>query len=151
MPFQFTFANGAQMTGWDVAMLQLQPPAQRRAAYQALWGTPQACPDRNVACPEEQLRHFCWPHKTNSDVRQGTQAKCYSCRHSNAPMPVGTEKPLGMDNENLLPCGCEWKLVTIELLVKYRVNSLLIYNQNGQVIGNNLIPAILNTPHRTVL
>ncbi len=27
MPFQHTFANGAQMTGWDVAVLQLQSPA----------------------------------------------------------------------------------------------------------------------------
>jgi hypothetical protein len=53
------------------------------------------------------------------------------------------EKPLGMDDENLLPCGCEWKLVAIELLVKHRVNCLLIYDQNGQVIGNNLVSYIM--------
>ena len=53
------------------------------------------------------------------------------------------DKPVGMDNENLLPCGCEWKLVAVELLVKHRVNALLIYNQNGQVIGNNLVSFIV--------
>jgi hypothetical protein len=52
------------------------------------------------------------------------------------------DKPLGMDNENLLPCGCEWKLVAVELLVKHRVNTLLVYDQNGNVIGNNLVSYI---------
>ncbi|KAH8801168.1 hypothetical protein F5882DRAFT_374157 [Hyaloscypha sp. PMI_1271] len=151
MPFQFTFKNGAQMTNWDIDVLQNQPPAQRRAAYQALWGTPQACPDRLVACPEEQFRRLCWPHKANGDVRLGTQAKCYSCRRSNALMPLDADKPVGMDDKNLLPCGCEWKLVAVELLVKYRVNALFIYDQDGQCIGNDLMPATLTTPHRTVL
>jgi hypothetical protein len=41
------------------------------------------------------------------------------------------DKPLGIDDENLLPCGYEWKLVAIELLVKHCVNALLIYDQNG--------------------
>ena len=27
MPFQFTFKNGAQMTNWDIDVLQNQPPA----------------------------------------------------------------------------------------------------------------------------
>jgi hypothetical protein len=52
------------------------------------------------------------------------------------------DKPLGLDNENLLPCGCEWKLVAVELLIKHRVNALLIYDQNGNVIGNNLVSYI---------
>ena len=47
-----------------------------------------------------------------------------------------------MDDENLLSCGCEWKLVAVELLVKHHVNALAIYNQNSQTIGNNLVSYI---------
>ena len=53
------------------------------------------------------------------------------------------DKPVGMDKENLLPCGCEWKLAAVELLVKYRINALLIYNQDGQCIGNDLVSYII--------
>jgi hypothetical protein len=53
------------------------------------------------------------------------------------------DKPIGMDDENLLPCGCEWKLVAVELLVKYRVNALLIYNQNGEGVGNDRVSYII--------
>ena len=52
------------------------------------------------------------------------------------------DKPLGMDDENLLPCGCEWKLVAVELLVKHRVNALAIHDHNGNIIGNNLVSYI---------
>ena len=48
-----------------------------------------------------------------------------------------------MDDKNLLSCGCEWKLVAVELLVKYRVNALFIYDQDGQCIGNDLVSYII--------
>ena len=25
-------------------------------------------------------------------------------------MPVGANQPLGLDDDDLLPCGCEWKV-----------------------------------------
>jgi hypothetical protein len=53
------------------------------------------------------------------------------------------DKPVGMDDKNLLPCGCEWKLVAVELLVKFRVDALLIYDRNGQGIGNTLVSNII--------
>ena len=62
---------------------------------------------------------------------------------SNTPMPKGAasksfithrtiflvanellDTPVGIDDEDLLPCGCEWKLAAVELLVKYKVDYL---------------------------
>jgi hypothetical protein len=47
--------------------------------------------------------------------------------------------PVGMDTEDYLPCGCEWKLVAVELLVKHRANALAVYDHNNNVVGNNLV------------
>ena len=84
MPFTYTFSNGVVMTGWDTVVLTNQPPAyvftrcerefegeskqqlvanevlsvsERRAAYTARWGTPNACPPQGVGCREELLRY----------------------------------------------------------------------------------------------
>ncbi|ELR03266.1 hypothetical protein GMDG_06016 [Pseudogymnoascus destructans 20631-21] len=78
---------------------------QRRTAYLARWGTIAACPPQNTNCLEEQLRHLCWPHKTNGEVHAGTTAKCYGCRTGNQLMPLPQDTPRGLDNEDLLPCG----------------------------------------------
>ena len=32
--------------------------------------------------------------------------------------------PVGMDDEDLLPCSCEWKLAAVELFIKHQVNCL---------------------------
>jgi hypothetical protein len=69
---------------------------------------------------------------------------------NNAPMPkapaskcsivyyilflVTNELLVGMDDEDLLPCGCEWKLAAVELFVKYRVDCLCRYDHQGNVL-----------------
>ncbi|ELR09561.1 hypothetical protein VC83_08737 [Pseudogymnoascus destructans] len=118
MPQQYTFDNAAQttMVGWDPAILRNRTPAQRRTAYLARWGTIAACPLQNTNCLEEQLRRLCWPHKTNGEVRAGTTAKCYGCRTGNQLMPLPQDTPRGLDNEDLLPCGCKWQHTAVELL-----------------------------------
>jgi hypothetical protein len=40
-----------------------------------------------------------------------------------------------MDDEDLLPCGCEWKFVAVELFMKYNVDSLAQYDKARNSIG----------------
>jgi hypothetical protein len=82
---------------------------------------------------------------------------------SNAPMPKGAasksfithrtiflvanellDTPVGMDDEDLLPCGCEWKLAAVELLVKYKVDCLCRYDHQGNVVSLPLVSTELS-------
>jgi hypothetical protein len=46
-----------------------------------------------------------------------------------------------MDDEDLVPCGCEWKYVAVELFMKYKADVLAQYDRARNCIGQ---PSVRN-------
>ncbi|KAI9750085.1 MAG: hypothetical protein M1815_002046, partial [Lichina confinis] len=92
------------LRNWDLEVLAKMTEQERKDAYQAWWGKgawPHIEDPEKDYDDEERLRAKFW-----SKVHKRSQTICFYYCTNSQPMPKGEDIPLGMDDEDLINCGC---------------------------------------------